>query len=278
MHGVWTACARKRMWARKPARRSMTLLLPDHWELRSLAVVAAAVALLVGCGAGMLRWSARKHRRMVARLRCEHFEAAQAAEGRAARAKASHQGKEVSRSYKRRGSAPAPALQAHAATSTSMATATASATGSVPDHHANGNCLVSPPRYLPPPESMSKVLSIREMLEVRDGGFSWQQASALLDTGNSHCTIIDDGFAMRHALYSPSGDRQFGQAERWTTLHGVVPGVSSNAPVVTIQLRIRGHTFTIPCAISALGSQDVLVGVDVLSQLFAAGFRIESMS
>ena len=239
------------MWEtvrKSPLRgRQAAVLLPVHWEWRAWAVVGTAVALfVVGC-TGALRWNSHRRRQMLARLRCEHFDK------RSARKQQSPRGN----NHRRTGVRVLSPLQALSPT-------------------PEGNWLTSPPRYLPPPDTTDKVLSIRESADVRDGSYSWQGASALLDTGNQHCTVVDAAYAARHGLYTAEHDSHFGQAERWTTLRGVVPGATSRVPVITVQLRIRGQVITVPCAISALGSEDLLVGVDVLSQLFAAGFRIES--
>jgi hypothetical protein len=60
------------------------------------------------------------------------------------------------------------------------------------------------------------------------------------------------------------------------TLHGVVPGASVTVPVVTAELRVRGHTFRLQVAVSELGGRtEVLVGIDVIERLWAAGVRIE---
>ena len=62
------------------------------------------------------------------------------------------------------------------------------------------------------------------------------------------------------------------------TLHGVVPGASVTVPVVTAELRVRGHTFRLQVAVSELGGRtEVLVGIDVIERLWAAGVRIERL-
>jgi len=138
---------------------------------------------------------------------------------------------------------------------------------------SGANDLWAPPRYVPAASGSDKTLRLVERVQVRDGGYCWQPASAFLDTGNQHMTIVDTSFAKRHALYSP-GASIFATAERWTTLHGVVPGATSRVPVVTIALEIRGQTYTIPAAVSEMQGHDLLLGIDVLRQLFAAGFTI----
>lgn len=145
----------------------------------------------------------------------------------------------------------------------------------------DANPLWSPPRYVPAADGGgAKTLSLVEQVRVRDGGYAWQPAQAFLDTGNQHMTIVDARYAARHALYR--GDTAIpalhgaglGQAERWTTLRGVVPGVTSRAPVVTLALSIRGQDMLVQAAVSELGHQDLLLGVDVLDKLFASGYRI----
>jgi len=150
------------------------------------------------------------------------------------------------------------------------------------------NPMWEPPRYLPAEGADAlrvhgtHTLSLVEQVEVRDGGYSWQWGTAFLDTGNQHMTIIDRRFAARHGIYRDTHTGAFGgatQAERWTTLHGVVPGASSLAPVVTIALRLRGEDFIIQAAVSDMGGgHDLLLGVDVLGRMFASGFRIGSGS
>ena len=143
----------------------------------------------------------------------------------------------------------------------------------------------APPRYVPAGDATARgprTLSLVEDVEVRDGGFSWQKARAFLDTGNQHMTLVDTRFAARHAIYNPNRaanllglpGSSFGDAERWTTIHGVVPGASSRSPVVTIALKVRSEEFIIQAAVSEMGSHDLLIGTDVLGRLFSAGFRI----
>lgn len=148
-----------------------------------------------------------------------------------------------------------------------------------------------PPRYVPSQGVDAlrvvggKTLSLVEFVEVRDGGYVWQPASAFLDTGNQHMTIIDSGFAARHAIYRPASEAvtifggeatgsNFGEAEGWTTVQGVVPGATTRAPFVTIGLKIRGEEYLIRAIVSEMKGHDLLLGVDVLERLFNSGFRI----
>jgi len=144
------------------------------------------------------------------------------------------------------------------------------------DKRSLSNPLWMPPRFLPAQGADALrvhgggTLNLVEDVEVRDGGYCWQRGRAFLDTGNQHMTIIDRRFAARHAIFQEGS----GQAERWT-LHGVVPGASSSAPVVTIALKLRGEEFVIQAAVSDMGGgHDLLLGVDVLGRLFASGFHI----
>jgi hypothetical protein len=144
------------------------------------------------------------------------------------------------------------------------------------------NPLWAPPRYVPADDSRGpRTLNLVEEVQVRDAGYSWQRATAFLDTGNQHMTLVDTAFAQRHALYRPDHASQllglgtsFGQAERWTTIHGVVPGASTRAPVVTIALKVRNEEIVLLAAVSPMSTHDLLIGKDVLGRLFDAGFRI----
>ena len=77
-----------------------------------------------------------------------------------------------------------------------------------------------------------------------------------------HITLVDARFAARHAIYLPGQ-----QAERYVTIRGVVPGATSQAPVVTTALKIRGQDLTVPgtvpAAISTL-NEDVLVDIGTI--------------
>ena len=87
--------------------------------------------------------------------------------------------------------------------------------------------------------------------------------------GNGGVTLVDASFAARHAIH-----RQGWPVERHTVIRGVVPGATSQAPVITIALQIRGQEMLIPAAVSSLPNEDLLVSMDVINQLFAAGFRM----
>ena len=120
-----------------------------------------------------------------------------------------------------------------------------------------------------------RALQVRDEVQVRDRGGAWQRGRALLDTGNAACTVLDVAFAARLGLHS--GGRP-GAADEQTTLRGIVPGASAQAATVSVALRLRGVEFRIRCAVSSLeGREEVLVGLDVLDELLAAGFRIEGV-
>ena len=146
-------------------------------------------------------------------------------------------------------------------------------------HSSSSSNWLDPERYMPPVEAMGneRALSVRdERVFVRDGAYSLQRASALLDTGNSHMTIIDAAFARRHHIYTPDAPGVFTAPAEWTTLRGVVPGATAErVPVLTVRLTVREREFMVKAAISELpGSEQVLIGLDVLDGLFAEGFRI----
>lgn len=137
----------------------------------------------------------------------------------------------------------------------------------------------SPARYLPEPNpSADRVLRVREEVRVRGGAGAWIDASALLDTGNSHMTVIDLRYAELLGLYSRDPQSVFGRPIRHATLRGVVPGAESLAPVVLLMLTIRAREFTLEAAVSEMGGQHLLLGLDVLEPLFAEGFRLGATS
>merc|ERR1719333_1762267 len=143
-----------------------------------------------------------------------------------------------------------------------------------PARPTQAESLVSPARHVPAEPAVSRTLHRRESLQIRDGGYGWQSALALFDTGNEGLTVVDAAFARRHAIFGSGG--VFAQAERWVTLRGVVPGAEVRAPVVSIELRVHGHTFAVQAAVSELDPRtEVLVGVDVIERLWEAGFRIQ---
>lgn len=148
---------------------------------------------------------------------------------------------------------------------------------------AAANPLWAPPRYMPTDsrsiEAGPRTLNLLESVQVRDGGYGWQGATAFLDTGNQAMTLVDTRFAERHALYKKDAvpllsGSSFGMAERWTTIRGVVPGSSTRAPVVTLAIKVRDQEMLIPAAVSECTGHDLLLGADVIGRLFDAGFRL----
>ena len=130
----------------------------------------------------------------------------------------------------------------------------------------------SPSRYMPKAISdATRELKLNTIVDIRDGGYQWQRARAFLDTGNQLMTIVDRAWAERHKVYV-AGSTLF--SEGTITIRGVVPGASAVAPVVTVALKIREQEYHVRVAVSELTGIDVLIGVDVLEQLFAAGFRL----
>jgi hypothetical protein len=94
--------------------------------------------------------------------------------------------------------------------------------------------MTDPKRYAPPEEDSNRTLQVDETVLMRDGSFAPQPASAILDTGNSAMTVIDESFALRHAIYVPpsAGSHSvFAEAVEWTTLRGINAGAETRAPV-----------------------------------------------
>jgi hypothetical protein len=75
--------------------------------------------------------------------------------------------------------------------------------------------------------------------------------------GNESLTVLDAAFARRHGIYAEGGaSGVFAQPERWVTLRGVVPGATVTVPVVTAELRVRGHTFLVQVGVRARAEQN----------------------
>ncbi|EOD36580.1 hypothetical protein EMIHUDRAFT_447005 [Emiliania huxleyi CCMP1516] len=158
-------------------------------------------------------------------------------------------------------------------------TAGASTSSSFRSAGSSSNPLWEPPRYLPAGsiEAGPRTLGLLEHIQVRDGGYAWQGGTAFLDTGNQALTLIDPRFAEWHGVYrrgSGLGTSAFGQAERWTTIRGVVPGAETRAPVVTVLLKLRDQEMLVQAAVSPCTGHDLLLGADVIRRLFEAGFRL----
>ena len=165
-----------------------------------------------------------------------------------------------------------------AAIAASLATpAPAPATPSAPSAPApsSENPFWAPARYVPAALDGDRTLSLVEDVQVRNGAYAWSPAKAFLDTGNQAMTILDARFAAAHGIYRADAGIP---PEGWMTLRGVVPGASSQAPIVTIALKIRGQEYLIRAAVSELSGPPLLLGIDVLRQLFAAGFKISAGS
>ena len=133
----------------------------------------------------------------------------------------------------------------------------------------------APARYVPAALQGDRTLSLVEDVQIRNGAYAWSPAKAFLDTGNQAMTILDARFAAAHGIYRADAGIP---PEGWMTLRGVVPGASSQAPIVTIALKVRGQEYLIRAAVSELSGPPLLLGIDVLRQLFAAGFKISAGS
>lgn len=135
----------------------------------------------------------------------------------------------------------------------------------------------NPPRHLPAISgASSKVLEQAESIQILDGSEAWQPTRALLDTGNEHLTCIDEDFAVGLGLYAPSGGSVHRRPTGTTTLRGIVPDAQAQAPVIHVKLRVRGVEFgPMRAALTRLErARPVLLGMDVIGELFAAGYSI----
>ena len=164
-----------------------------------------------------------------------------------------------------------------AAIAASLDAAPAPAPASAPSAPApsSENPFWAPARYVPAALDGDRTLSLVEDVQVRNGAYAWTPAKAFLDTGNQAMTILDARFAAAHGIYRADAGIP---PEGWMTLRGVVPGASSQAPIVTIALKIRGQEYLIRAAVSELSGPPLLLGIDVLQQLLAAGFKISAGS
>ena len=164
-----------------------------------------------------------------------------------------------------------------AAIAASLAATPAPAPAPTPSAPAQSseNPFWAPARYVPATLDGDRTLSLVEDVQVRNGAYAWSPAKAFLDTGNQAMTILDARFAAAHGIYRADAGIP---PEGWRTLRGVVPGASSQAPIVTIALKVRGQEYLIRAAVSELSGPPLLLGIDVLRQLFAAGFKISAGS
>lgn len=132
----------------------------------------------------------------------------------------------------------------------------------------------NPPRYTPKVEGQSDLsLRVLETVQIQDLRGVWQPATAMLDTGNGALTIVDTEFARRLGLVG-EGRNMLGAHHRTARVHGVVPGASSNLPVVWAKLRLKGREVTLEVGIGELQQQQILAGMDVLQHFFADGYTI----
>ena len=143
--------------------------------------------------------------------------------------------------------------------------------------------LVSPPRYVPPAESAADTsVSRRDVVQVRDGGYDWQGASALFDTGNELRSLVRPGAfvlyvrATRTSLLRVVRTGGAGQLAPWASSTVRTPyayqpqacrtyRVPCGAPQATNRLRcstrrLRAATASTPKAAPAASSRSPSVG------------------
>lgn len=241
---------------RRVARQSKTLpVATRRWEnVLTAGLAAFALAGLVGGIVACVRSRLAYWRRLeVAALRDRYFDqrSREAAEPRGERSPASQR----------------RAIRKQEVRARLHATATAASDADLHD----------PRRYVPPAPAgaSARSLDVREGVQLRDGRGEWAEAAALLDTGNEHLTVIDAGFAARIGLLGAPGGSVFARPVRTTTLRGIVPGAEHrDVPVIHAELRIRGHVLLIEAAVCEMRQQEVLVGLQVLREMFARGYTI----
>jgi len=143
------------------------------------------------------------------------------------------------------------------------------------------NPLVSPERYMPPPESQNMTLQDSEIVQVQAPALAQVRSCrsaipsvglrAMLDSGNRGNTLISASTAESLGIYNPSVlPLKFVQAK----------GVGGNVirmPVVSMVLTLRDRAFSLDVGVHPddFGRDHVvLIGRDVLVPLTAAGFRL----
>jgi len=132
--------------------------------------------------------------------------------------------------------------------------------------------LESPRRYIPPKDVSDKTIASRESVEVESPTLGWMRVNALFDTGNEKATVIDLDLAKSFGLYTEEGAFR---TTRTTTLQGVVPNAKVERPIGWAKLRFRDRVFHLEVVFSELpAATPVLVGKDVINQLFSDGFSI----
>ena len=130
---------------------------------------------------------------------------------------------------------------------------------------------------MPAVDANSRALQQVEPVELLDGYNAWRTADALLDTGNEHLTCVDEAYAVGLGIFDPSArSGVHAKSTGTTTLRGIVPGAEAETATIHAKLRIRGVEFgPMRMAVTRLEERrPILVGMDVLSELFAAGFHI----
>ena len=123
----------------------------------------------------------------------------------------------------------------------------------------------------------SRALQQVEQIGICDGRGQWQAVAALLDTGNEHLTCVDEQYAIGVGLWDPTGRSVTSSQTSTTTLRGIVPGAeATDVPVIHVKLRVGGVVFgPMRVALTQLeSSRPVLLGMDVLEEMFSSGFHI----
>ena len=110
-----------------------------------------------------------------------------------------------------------------------------------------GFSLVDPPRYLPSALPQHEQIGVHESAEVKDDTGRFQSGlRAVLDTGNSGCTLITERAAMHLGLVDCHGvptdyhAHKVNRVRQTVSCRGVVAGAKDVLPALLLSYRIKG--------------------------------------
>jgi|EP00900_Chrysochromulina_parva_P002541 hypothetical protein len=133
-----------------------------------------------------------------------------------------------------------------------------------------------PPRYVPTPlEPAERALKQVEPIRVLVGRGAWQLTPCSTRATSSSRVSMRPS-PSRSACMCQTAQRRGGTGGDSVTLRVIVPGAQAQATVINVQLEVRGVAFgPMRVALTRLDThRPVLLGMDVLSELFSAGFHI----
>jgi len=125
------------------------------------------------------------------------------------------------------------------------------------------------------------MISTNEEVQVQCSDGSYITANAILDTGNSGCTLITHTLASRLGLIDSFGDiRPLHDARRTITIQGVVPGAMANLPMLWFTYRLKGKEVCVAAALSDTnwggGHHDVLISRAEIAEFERYGYRFSA--